>query len=220
MTHQIAAIGRRDLLRLGISALIVPMTRLPAKAAAADVSEATTPIQRLDAALLAAMKTGHNTPFTQRFAALAPVIENTFDLEAVLAMSIGLGWPALPDDQRAQLRAAFERYSVASYAANFDSYSGQSFEISPAVHSVGDGDGEVVVATKLVATEGSETRLDYVMRRGPSGWKGIDVLADGSISRVAAQRSEFSGLLRTGGAAALTAALQRKVATLSDGALA
>jgi phospholipid transport system substrate-binding protein len=218
MTHNTRAIGRRNLLRLGITAFIVPMARLPASAEAASDAEATAPVQRLDAALLAAMKAGRNTPFTQRFAALAPVIADTFNLEAVLAMSIGPGWSALPDDQRTQLRAAFERYSVASYAANFDSYAGQSFELSPTVHSVGDGD--VVVQTKLVATQGSDTQLDYVMRRGPSGWKGIDVLADGSISRVAALRSEFSGLLRTGGAAALTVALQRKVATLSGGALA
>jgi phospholipid transport system substrate-binding protein len=217
MTRDSVAIGRRDLLGLVLTALIVVMPQFPSCAETTeDAAEATTPIKRLDAALLAAMKAGRSTLFSQRFAALAPAIEETFDLDAVLAMSIGLGWPALPDVQKTQLRAAFERYSVATYAANFDSYDGQSFQLTPAVHRVGDGD--VVVQTKLVATDRSATELDYVMRHGPSGWKAVDVLADGSISRVPMQRSEFSALLRSGGAPALTAALQQKVATLSGGA--
>jgi phospholipid transport system substrate-binding protein len=44
----------------------------------------------------------------------------------------------------------------------------------------------------------------------------VDVLTDGTISRVAVQRSDFQQLLQSGGvAAALTAGLQRNVANLS-----
>jgi phospholipid transport system substrate-binding protein len=82
------------------------------------------------------------------------------------------------------------------------------------------GNGEVIVYTKFVQSYAPPVELDYLMRVGPDGWKVVDVLADGTISRVAMQRSEFTALLSTGGAPALTAALQRKVATLSEGALA
>ena len=78
--------------------------------------------------------------------------------------------------------------------------------------------GEVVVATQISPRSGSPTRLDYVMRQMPSGWRAVDVLADGSISRVAVQRSDFQSLLASGGQA-LIASLQRKVQTLSGGAL-
>lgn len=224
MTHNVAAIRRRDLLGLAMTALPIAMigTAMPFRAHAdtTDNAGAIVPVQRLNAALLAAMKAGHNTPFSQRFAALQPVVEQTFDLDAVVASAVGLGWSAIPADQKAQLRTAFAHYSVASYAANFDSYANQQFQTAPTVRSVGNGDGLVIVQTKLVAADGSATQLDYVMRHGPSGWKAVDVLADGTISRVAAQRSEFSSLLRNGGAPALTSALQRKVASLSDGALA
>jgi hypothetical protein len=47
----------------------------------------------------------------------------------------------------------------------------------------------------------------------------LDVLIAG-ISRVAVQHSNFGTLPSRGGAPALTTALQRKVAALSDGALA
>jgi ABC-type transporter MlaC component len=58
------------------------------------------------------------------------------------------------------------------------------------------------------------------MRNGPAGWKAVDVLADGSISRVGVQRSDFRHVLASGGVPALTVALRQKVANLSDGVLA
>jgi phospholipid transport system substrate-binding protein len=218
MAHAATAMRRRDLLGLSLTAVLAGTAWLPAQAETVDAAGATAPVQHLNTALLAAMKKGRNTPFAQRYAALAPVIEQTFDLNAVIAASVGLGWPTLPDDQKARLRAAFIRYSVASYAANFDSYTGQHFELAPNLRNIGNG--AVIVPSKLVEADGSATELDYVMRPSSSGWKAVDVLANGVISRVATQRSEFSSLLRTGGAPALTAALEKKVATLSDGALA
>ena len=216
MSHEITPFGRRNLLSLAATAVVATLPWHPASAA--DDAAATAPIQRLDAALLAAMKAGHTTPFAQRFNALTPVVEQAFDLDAVLMASVGLGWSALPDDQKAQLRGTFRRYTIASYAASFDTYSGQTFQISPTTRSVGNS--EVVVQTKIIANAGTATPLDYVMRNGPSGWRAVDVLAAGSISRVAVQRSDFRGLLRSGGVPALSGALQHKVASLSGGMLA
>ena len=100
------------------------------------------------------------------------------------------------------------------YAANFDSYAGQIFEISPTVHSVGTGD--VIVQTKIVLTDGPATQLDYVMRNDQSGRKVVDVLADGSVSRVAVQGSAFRQLPASAGVAALMAGSLHKVAILSS----
>jgi phospholipid transport system substrate-binding protein len=217
--HDNTTTGRRSALRLVVAALCaVFVAARPAEAQATESAGAIASIERLDAALLGAMKAGHARPFAQRFATLAPVIEQTFDLNAVLAVSVGLGWPKLPTDQKPALAAAFQRYTIASYAANFDLYKGESFQVLPSVRPLGNG--EVIVYTKFVQSYAPPVELDYLMRVGPDGWKVVDVLADGTISRVAMQRSEFTALLSTGGAPALTAALQRKVATLSEGALA
>ena len=214
MTHDFSLIERRSLLLgLAIPALVIAVPWHSADAAADNNAEIIAPVQRLDAALLASMKAGQGTPFEQRYAALAPVVDQTFDLNAVLAGSIGLRWPGLPDDQKAQLLAAFRRYSVASYAASFDSFNGQSFQVLPEVRPVGNG--EVIVQSKLVAGDGSVTPFNYVMRNGPSGWKVVDVLVGGSISRVAVQRSDFRSLLASGGVPGLMNALQHKVANLA-----
>ena len=41
------------------------------------------------------MRTGHTTPFPQRFDALAPVVDQVFDLETVLKVSVGLRWDSM-----------------------------------------------------------------------------------------------------------------------------
>ena len=213
--NDLPSIGRRGLLGFTAAAFVAAGAWNPASAQSADGAASIAPIQRFNDALLAAMKAGPSMSFAQRAAMLTPVIEQTLDLDAILAASVGLRWPALPDDQKAQVDTAFRRYTVASYAANFNSYTGQTFQMSPGVRSVGNG--EVVVGTRLVSTDGSATPLDYVMRDTRSGWKAVDVLAGGSISRVAVQRSDFRHLLTSGGVPALMAALQSKVANLSGG---
>ena len=114
------------------------------------------------------------------------------------------------------LTEAFRSYTVASYVNNFDDFNGQRFDVSPDMRSVGTEKG---VETKIIPKNGDTHELDYVMRDTPRGWRVVDVLADGSISRVAVQRSDFRHILANGDTDALIASLQRKIADLSDGAL-
>jgi len=181
-------------------------------------TDATATIRQFNAALLAAMKAGGRTDFNHRFQALAPAVDQAFDLPAVLSVSVGLRWASLSPDQQGRLLDAFRRYTVASYVANFDTYAGQSFTVSPDTRSLDEG--RVVVKSRIAPVEGDAAELDYVMTQTPSGWKVVDVLAAGSISRVAVQRSDFRHLLSKGGDEALLASLQRKTADLSGGALA
>ncbi|MGH7103615.1 MAG: ABC transporter substrate-binding protein [Acetobacteraceae bacterium] len=209
--------GRRPLLALAGAAFLAAAVPWTQSAQAADTQGAVAPIAQLDSALLAAMKAGsRGTSISTRYAALQPVIEQVFDLERVLAASVGFSWPTLPSKQKAALMAAFRRYTVATYVANFDRFSGQRFEVLPRVREVGNG--EIVVHTRLNRRNRSPVKLAYVLRQGPAGWKVVDVLTDGSISRVAVQRSDFQELLASGGASALAAGLERKVASLSGGA--
>jgi phospholipid transport system substrate-binding protein len=174
-------------------------------------------IQRLNDALVRVMRAGKEMPFQQRFDMLEPVINQVFDLQGILRVSVGLSWDGIGPDQRAALMTAFRRFTVATYVANFDSYNGQRFEVSPAVRRSGPDE---IVSTTLISGSGEQHRIDYVMRQMGGAWKVSDVLLDGTISRVAVQRSDFRSLLNHGGAAALIASLQTKVASLSNNALA
>jgi phospholipid transport system substrate-binding protein len=179
-------------------------------------SGAAAPIERLDNALLEIMKQGKATPFPQRYATLEPVIQQVFDLPAILQSSVGMRWMTIPASDKEALSSAFLEFTVASYVANFNSYSGERFEVAPDTRPIGAT--EQVVTTKIIPTSGAGARIDYVMREGPAGWQVVDVLLDGSISRVAVQRSDFRSQLDTGGAPALTETLRKKVQDLSGGA--
>ncbi len=209
-------VGRRTALGLAIAAVIAAAPWRPTLADATNTAPQA-PIERLDNALLATMKSGAGISFDQRYRALEPVLEQVFNLNAVLAASIGLSWAAMPDAQKAELAEVFRHYTVSSYVSNFNGYDGQRFEVLPSVRPVGNG--EVIVQTQLIRADDSPVKLDYVMRQGPAGWQVVDVLTDGSISRVAVQRSDFQALLASGGAPALAAGLERKAVTLSGGAV-
>ena len=206
------SIGRRGVFGLTISGIITAMSPL---AAAQDAGAPIEPIEHLDQALLGVMKRGSGASFDERYHSLAPVIEQAFNLDAILAASIGLSWAALPESAKASLAAAFRRYTISSYVANFDSYNGQTFQIAPSTRTLGNG--EVVVQSQLLRRDNGPLRLDYVMRQGPADWQAVDVLTDGTISRVAVQRSDFRGLLVSGGVTALTEGLAHKVANLTGG---
>ena len=95
-------------------------------------------------------------------------------------------------------------------------HAGERLEVLPDSRSVG---ADQVVATQIVPSGGEPVRIDYVMRRGPSGWRAVDVLLNGSISQVAVQRSDFRSLVGAGDAGPLILSLQRKVAELSGGTM-
>ena len=146
-------------------------------------ADATATIKHFNEALLATIKTGEQTDFNYRFQVLAPEVDQAFDLPTVLVVSVGPGWAGFSPDQQSRLLEAFRRYTVASYLANFRTYAGQSFTVSSDARSFGPS--RVVVQSHIVPIRGDATEFDDVMNQTPAGWKVVDVLAAGSISRVA-----------------------------------
>ncbi|WP_428491254.1 ABC transporter substrate-binding protein [Rhodopila sp.] len=176
-------------------------------------SAAVAPIRQLVQGLLRVMKAGRGTPFSVRAEMLGPVIDQTFDLATILKTSVGFGWDTLSADQQASLSAAFRRYTVASYVNAFDQ-NDEHFEVNPDTRVSGS---DQVVRMRIVHDSGEQDELDHVMRQGPKGWRVVDILADGVISRVAVQRSDFRQVLSRGGASALAQSLESKSTDLSTG---
>lgn len=170
------------------------------------------PITALNAALAQAEKTG-SQPFPTRYNALAPVIDQAFNLRQILQTIVGLRWSQIPADQQTRLLAVFRAFTIASYAANFNA-GNDEFRVLPETRAVG---GDQVVETEIVPPQGDHTRIDYVMRQAGGSWQAVDVLQQGTISQAAVQRSDFRALLNDGGAPRLIASLQQKVDTLSGG---
>jgi phospholipid transport system substrate-binding protein len=135
----------------------VVFAAIPVAAYSADLPSAgaVATVARLHNALLTGMKAGREVSFQRRFAILEPVVDQAFDLPAVLAVSVGSRWTDLAPDQQARLLQAFRRYTVASYVASFDNYAGQTFSVSPEIRA--GGVDQVVVQTRIVPAEGTRS---------------------------------------------------------------
>jgi phospholipid transport system substrate-binding protein len=120
----------------------------------------------------------------------------------------------MTDEQQAKLVALFTEMSIANYAARFDGYGGEAFEI------LGEEPGPrdaVVVESRLVRPKDKPVALNYVMRDEAGDWRIVDVLLDAKFSELARQKAEFAAVLRNGGVADLAALLQEKIDNLAAG---
>ncbi|HWA89776.1 MAG TPA: ABC transporter substrate-binding protein [Rhizomicrobium sp.] len=181
---------------------------LGALPAAADTDPAAQTVQSFYDALTATMKDGKQLGINGRYEKLKPAVEQAYDLADMTKLVVGPSWSSLsPADQQA-LQAAFERMTIANYAANFDSYSGEKFTVDPTVQARG---ADKVVQSKLT-TGNQSIPFNYRLRQVGGGWKILDVYLNGSISELATRRSDFGATLSSGGAPALI----KKIDALSD----
>jgi len=121
------AIATRKFL-VACSALGLAVVAAPRIGHAASSPEDT--IRSFYGALLTTMKDGATLGKQGRYDQLSPVIRLDFDLSYMSRMAVGPAWSGLSDDQKKQVSDAFARYLTATYADNFDSYSGEKLEVT------------------------------------------------------------------------------------------
>jgi phospholipid transport system substrate-binding protein len=202
----------RRMILAASAALTVSLSTFDTQAAAANPATALTSFYDV---LLSVMKEGQKLGFDGRRQKLAPAITQAFDLPLMTRLVVGLQWPGVPADQQKQLVAAFTDFSVATYASQFDDFSGERFEVDPKAAPAPGSD--VIVKTKLVQSSGEPVQLDYLLRQEQGEWRIIDVFLEGTISQLAARRSEFSSILRDQGASGLISVLKEKTKALATG---
>ena len=161
--------------------------------------------------LLGNMRDGHILGESGRLARLAPVVDRDFDIPGMTRLAVGASWANISPTEQQRLIAAFGHYVAATYADQFDSYSGQQLQVTGERPYGSD----VMVETRIVKADGETTRLDYLMRQG-SGGRISDVYLDGSISQLAVHHSEFHSILQREGVDGLVMALNRKVNLLRN----
>jgi phospholipid transport system substrate-binding protein len=199
-------LSRRALLAL------VPVVLAAAAAAAEPGATAAAVIDRFYGVLLAVMKAGKRLSFDQRYASLAPAVAATLNLPLMARIAVGPDWSRLTAEQQQRLDAAFAHYTISEYAARFDSFDGARFEVTPTPIANPNG---VVVASRIIKSDGEPVALNYLMRQDSDGaWKAIDVYLDGTISQLAARRSEFVSVLQRSGADGLVQLIERRAAAL------
>jgi len=195
----------RSLRILGL--ILAVLAILPGRAGAETASPSAV-VEGIDEALIAVMREAEALGYAGRVERLTPVMNESFDFPFMAAVSVGRHWRELEDAQRKRLVDTFGRMSVATFAARFDGFSGERFEV--------EGEepgprGAVLVRNDLIKSDGETVPINYLLRQRDGAWRVVDVFLDAKYSELALKRSEYSAVIENDGFDALLASLEDRI---------
>ena len=182
----------------------------------AEEKSASAVIESLHVSLLAMMKDADTLGFEGRRKYMEPVVAQSFNMPIIAHLSTKYIWKKFNENQRKQLIDALERLGVATYAARFKGYSGESFQVLSEEFAT---QGSVFVNTELVKADGDVIVLKYLLHRSDIGWRIIDVYFLGTYSELAMRRSEYLAVFQRDGFEGLLSELEQKIADYAAGPL-
>ena len=180
----------------------------------ADDTGPTAVVNRLNAVLLDSMKQGEAAGYQGRFDRLAPVMRQTFDFDFMAEKSLGNDWKSLSAADQPRWRDLFSEFTIANYAANFDRFTGQRFDVLGEDPSVNDSR---LVKTKVISPGSNDVELTYRLQKTSGAWRIIDVYLNGTVSELALRRADYSSVLQRDGFDALVTTVRGKIADLAAG---
>jgi phospholipid transport system substrate-binding protein len=164
--------------------------------------------------LLSTMQQGKQLGLKGRYEKLAPALSKTYDLASMAKTAVGPSWSEFTPEQQRELVKAFTRMTIATYASRFDDFSGEQLDV---VQTADQPNGDKIVKTQIIQSNGKPVALNYLMHKSGAEWKIMDVYLDGAISELATRRSEFGAILKSGGPDALISSLTRQADKLLAG---
>ena len=170
-------------------------------------------IEQFDATLLQVMKQAKALSYAGRYRRLAPEIRRLFDFHTIAMLSMGNYWDKLNPAQQHILETTMRHYTIATYAARFDGYSGESFSIKSSAPLSGQVS---VVYSTLLERDGKSHDFDYLLHPVDGHWRVINVVADG-VSDLSVKRAEFAHVMKTKGFPGLIRRLNRHIARMAHG---
>ena len=165
---------------------------VPAPSRAAD-DPAVQTVRDLYAAFSAALKDGPG-PLPARVEAVGPALDKAFDFPAMTRIAVGSKWSSFTPEQQAAVIDAFKRSLTVTYANRLARAAGGKFDVTPKVEERGV---QRVVPTRVTAADGDDSAVDFVVNADN---RIQDVLLNGDVSEIAAQRNALSAPLKSGGA--------------------
>jgi phospholipid transport system substrate-binding protein len=192
---------------LGVVALLVSLMT-PVNAAESPRDK----IALLNATLLDVMQNADALGFQGRYAKLQPVMTTLYDFTLMSRVAVGSYWTELDEQSRTRLTDAFTRMSIATYAARFDGYSGEKFEIISDEESVRN---TVLVKTDLIKSDGSPVALNYLLRPADGDWRIIDVFLDARFSELARLRADYTAMIQREGFDRLVETIEARIVELA-----
>ena len=174
---------------------------------AEEQSGAKQTVDKLNTVIIEAMKNAKQLGYKGRYAKLDPVIKETHDFVAIAQIALGSHWKALNDEQKKAFIDKLTELSIATYAAQFNGYSGESFKYDSeqAMRS-----NRITLHYQLVAPNEKPVVFEYVLGQSNGQWAIINIVVDG-ISDLALKKAQYTSLIEREGFDNLLNKLTQKI---------
>jgi phospholipid transport system substrate-binding protein len=186
-------------------ALLVLTAAAPTSASGPD--PAAKVVERLHAELLDVMKQAKALGYEGRYQRLAPVVISSYDLPFISKVVVGRYWSEFSPEQKDQFVNTFTKLSIATYANQFNGYSGEHFKTISAEESTR---GRLLIKTVLIKANGEQVELDYMLHQKEHQWQIINVFAQG-VSDLSLKRAQYTSYLKKEGFDAFLQRLNEKI---------
>jgi phospholipid transport system substrate-binding protein len=128
-----------------------------------------------------------------------------FDFELMSRLVLARNWQKFSDKQKRDFVDAFKKHLSATYRDTLNTFRDETIQIGSSRLEKND---DVTVMT-IVTGSADTTKVDYRMRKGDRGWRGIDVIIEG-VSLVQNFRSQAQEIVSNEGPDGLIKKLRAK----------
>ena len=141
------------------------------------------------------IKISNKTINSDNLALIDDVVKNSYDLEKMGKIIIGVDWKQMDTKSQKEFINVFKRFISVNYFRRFNKINELNFE-HQTVKVIGD---KFKLAGVILTADNEKLKIDYLLGFKNEKWKIFDVLLDGSISEVATKKSDFKKIIKEEG---------------------
>ena len=149
------------------------------------------------------IKISDKTINSDNLAMIDDVVKNSYDLEKMGKIIIGIDWKQMDTKTQKEFINVFKRFISVNYFRRFNKINELNFENQ----TVTDIENKFKLARVILTADNEKFKIDYLLGLKNEKWKIFDVLLDGSISEVATKKSDFKKIIKEEGVSGLVKSL-------------
>ena len=167
-------------------------------------SDARTFVQSTIDEVLAILR-NKSIPLEEKKQKVEAIAYERFDFELMSRLVLARNWSKFSPKQQTDFVDAFKKHLSATYRDTLNTFRDETIDITGSRLEKND---DVTVMT-VVKGSADDTKVDYRMRKGDDGWRGIDVIIEG-VSLVQNFRSQAQEIVSAEGPDGLIQKLRAK----------
>ncbi len=145
------------------------------------------------------IKISDKTINSDNLAMIDDVVKNSYDLEKMGKIIIGIDWKQTDTKTQKEFINVFKRFISVNYFRRFNKINELDFEHQ----AVTDIEDKFKLARVILTADNERFKIDYLLGFKNEKWIIFDVLLDGSISEVATKKSDFKKIIEEKGVGGL-----------------